>query len=69
MHLFIDTLMWKKKKLHISYTNFIFEVINIKFWQIRHFDGQDTGWVGLQLRIILMQTVGRFDMWVVFMPK
>ena len=56
----------RKKKLHyISYTNFIFEVINIDFWQIWHFDVKVTRWVGLQLSVILTQTVGRFDMWVV----
>ena len=47
-----------KKKFHyISYTNFIFEVINIDFWQTWHFDVKDTGWVGLQLSIIFMQIV------------
>ena len=61
MHLFIDVRM--KEQLHyISYTYFIFEVIKINFWKTRHFDVQDTGWVGLQLSIILTQTVGRFDM-------
>ena len=44
-----------------SCTNFISEVINIDFWQIWHFDVKDTGWVGLELSIIFMQTVGRFD--------
>ena len=40
------------------------EVTNIDFWQIWHFDVKGTGWVGLELRIILMQTMGRFTMWV-----
>ena len=64
MHVFIDALCERKKeKLHyISYANFILGVININFWQIWHFDIMDTWWVGLQLRIILTKTVGRFDM-------
>ena len=39
----------------------MFEGINIDFWQIWHFDVNGTGWVGLQLDIILTKTVGRFD--------
>ena len=46
-------LLCRKKLHYISGTNFIFEVINMNFWQIWHFDVRDTGWVGLQLRIIL----------------
>ena len=44
------------KFLHKFYT----EVMNINFWQILHFDVKGTGWLGLELSII----VGRFDMWV-----
>ena len=47
--------------------NFIFEVININFWEIQHFDAKGTDWVGLQLSVILTQTVGRFEMRVI--PK
>ena len=65
MHLFTDALVWEIEELHyISYTNFIFEVIGINFWQIWHFDVKDTGWVRLPLSIILLQTVRRFDMWM-----
>ena len=65
MHLFIYALVWKKEKFHYNFeTNFISEVINIDFWQIWHFDVKGAGWVGLELNVILMQTVGRFDMWV-----
>ena len=65
MHLFIYALLWKKEKLHWNYyTSFISEIINIDFWQIWHFDRKWTGRVGLELSIILMQTVGIFDMWV-----
>ena len=54
MHLFVDALVWKKEKLHyISHTNFIFEAINIDFWQIWHYDAKDAGWVGLKLNVIL----------------
>ena len=38
------------------------EVINIDFWQIWDFNVKGTGWVDLELSIILTQTVGRFDM-------
>ena len=31
--------------------------MNINFWQILHFDVKGTGWLGLELSII----VGRFD--------
>ena len=44
----------------ICYSSYILEVIDIDFWQIWYFDFKSTGWVGLQLSIIL--TVGRFDM-------
>ena len=67
MHLFIYTIVWKKEKLHQnSYTNFISEVINIDFQQIWYFDVKGTGWVGLELEIsiIFMQSLGRFQMWV-----
>ena len=65
MHLFIYAIVWKKEKLHYnSYTNFISEVVNIDFWQIWHFDVKGTGWVVLELSIIFMQIVRRFDMWV-----
>ena len=36
-----------------------FEAINIDFWHFLHFGIMGTGWVGLQLSVILM---GRFDM-------
>ena len=63
MHLYIYALVRKKEKVHSnSYTNFISEVINIDFQQIWHFDVKGTGWVGLEFRVILTQTVGRFDM-------
>ena len=51
----------KRKKSFIKFSNFIFEVINIDFWQICHFDVNGTGWVNLQLSIILSETVGMFD--------
>ena len=55
----------KGDKLYcILYTRFIFEVIKIDFWQIWFFDIKGTGWVGLQLSVILTLTVRRFDMWV-----
>ena len=38
------------------------ELMNIDFWQIWHFDVKGTGWVGLELSIIFMRTVGRFNM-------
>ena len=38
------------------------EVININFPQIWHFEVKGAGWVGLELSVILTQTVGRFDM-------
>ena len=38
------------------------QVISIHFRQIWHSDVMGTGWVGLELSIILTQTVGRFDM-------
>ena len=63
MHLFIYALVWKKEKLHLnSYTNFIFEVINIDFQEIYNFDVKDKGWVGLKFSVILILIVGRFDM-------
>ena len=38
--------------------------MSINFWQIWHFDVKGTGWVGLELElsIIFMQTLERFDM-------
>ena len=58
MQLFIDTLLWKKEKLHyIFYPNFTFEIINIDFCRF--------GILALRiLSFILMQAVGRFDMLV-----
>ena len=55
MHLFIDALVLVRNKEKILYTNSVFEVkaINIDVWQIWHFDVKGTGWVGLQLSIIL----------------
>ena len=62
MYLFIYALLPKKEKFHYnSYTNFIPEVINIDFVQICHFDVKGSGWVGLELSIVLAQAVGRFD--------
>ena len=52
----------KKSFTKNFYTNFIFEVINIDFWHIWHFDGKGTGWVDVELSVILAQTVLRFDM-------
>ena len=65
IYAFIYSCTWVKEKLHWnSYTNFISEVINIDFRQIWHFDLKGTRWVGLELSIIFMQTVGSFNMWV-----
>ena len=53
--------MSKKEKLQEnSYTNFIPEVKNINFLQ--SFEEKGTEWVGLELSVILAQTVGRFNM-------
>ena len=52
----------ERKKSFIKILTFISEVTNIGFWQICHFDV--TEWLGLELSVILTQTVGRFDMWV-----
>ena len=57
---YAHTIYSQRKKSFIK----IPEVININFPQIWHFEVKDTGWVGLELSIILTQTVGRFDMWV-----
>ena len=35
--------------------------MNINFWQIWHFEVKGTGLVGMQLSVVLTQTVGRFD--------
>ena len=40
-------------KLHKLHTNFLFGIINVDFWQIWHFDVKGTGWMGLQLSVIL----------------
>ena len=56
----IYALVWKKEKVY----SLISEVVNIDFWQIWYFEVKGTGWVGLELSIIFMETVGRFDMWV-----
>ena len=56
----IYALVWKKEKIY----SFISEVVNIDFWQIWYFEVKGTGWVVLELSIIFMETVGRFDMWV-----
>ena len=45
--------------LYLSY-----EVMNIDFPQIWHFEVKGTGWVGLELSIISTQNVGRFYLWV-----
>ena len=42
-------------------TNFISEVTNIDFGQICHFHRKVIGWVGLEISVILTQTVGRFN--------
>ena len=63
-YLFMHLCERKKSFIKNLYTNFISEVIDIDFWQIWHFDGKGTGWVGLELSIILTRTVERFDMWV-----
>ena len=47
----------KERKAMNSY-----EVMNIHFWQIWHFDVNGTGWVRLELSVVLTQTVERFDM-------
>ena len=52
----------KERKTSLNFLHFIFEAINMGFRQIWHFDVKGTGWVGLQLSVILTQTVGRFDM-------
>ena len=62
IHLFIDALVWDKEKF--PYTNFLFEVININFWQIWYFDVKGTGWLVVILNVILAQAVGKFDMWI-----
>ena len=64
MH-FIYALVWNKEKLHKnSYVSFMSQVISIHFRQIWHSDVKGTGWVSLELTIILTETVGRFNMWV-----
>ena len=37
---------------------------NIDFRQIWNFDVKGAGWVGLELSVLLTQTVARFDIWV-----
>ena len=49
----------KKTFIKILKTKFIYQVINIAFWQIWHFDV--TGRVGLEISFILTQTKRRFD--------
>ena len=51
----------QKSFIIFSTLTFKFEVININFWQIWHFDVKDTGQMGLQISVILTQTVGRFN--------
>ena len=35
----------KERKASLNFLpNFIFEVVNIDFWQIWHFDANDNGW-------------------------
>ena len=50
----------ERKKNFIKFPALI-EVIKIDFWQIWYLDVNNTVCMGLQLSIILMQTVGRFD--------
>ena len=54
--------MCERKKIFIRIFTLILylKILNIDFWKIRHFDVKGTGWVGLELSIIFMQTVGRF---------
>ena len=65
MHLFIKALvsLCERKESFIIFAtvHLFYEVININFWQIWNFDVKYTGWVGLQLSVILTQTVGRFN--------
>ena len=56
MHYFMHLCQRKKSFIKIP------EFINIDFPQIWHFEVKGSGWAGLELRIILTQTVGRFDM-------
>ena len=51
----------KERKASLNFPQ-QFEFINIDLWEIWHFDVKGTGWVGLQLSVILTQTVGRLDM-------
>ena len=53
MHLFMG--LYQRKKNFIEFP----EVITIDFPQIRHFELKGTGWVGLELSVILTQTVGK----------
>ena len=59
---------WKKSFTKIPTPILKSEVTNINFWQIWHFDMKGTVWVGLELSIISIQTVGRFDMRVIPYP-
>ena len=54
----------KERKASLKFLHFISEVINIDVRQIYHFGVKGTEWVGLQLSVIVTQTVGRFDMWL-----
>ena len=54
----------RRKNLIKLPTQVISEVINIDFRRIWHFDVKGTMLVGLQLSVILTQTVGRFNMCV-----
>ena len=56
--------LYKRNKSFIKIPTLILylKLKNIDFRQIWHFDVKATGWVGLQLSVILMQNVGKFDM-------
>ena len=53
-----------RKKSFIKFSTLILYSINIHFWQMWHFDVKGTWWVGMQLSVILTETVERFNMWV-----
>ena len=51
----------KERKASLNfYTNLISEVIDIDFQQIWYFDVKNFGWQGMELSVILTQTVGIF---------
>ena len=60
--IYLCTCVKERKAPSKFLPNFVSGVINIDFWKIWHFDVKGTGWVGLELSIIFMQTMGRFYM-------